>query len=54
MNRRAAHVTEDRLEVDYQGGKEPNLTMVKTVMDMEQEDEDKSKQSYCEKEEKDD
>ena len=41
--RRAAHVTEDRLEVDYQGGKEPSLSVVKTVMDMEQEEKIKSK-----------
>ena len=26
------------LEVDYQGGEEPSLTVVKTVMDMEQEE----------------
>ena len=41
--RRAAHVTQDRLEVDYQGGEEPSLTVVKTVMDMEQEEKTKSK-----------
>ena len=37
--RRAVNVTEDRLEVNYQGGKEPSLS----VMDMEQEEETKSK-----------
>ena len=41
--RHAAHVTQDRLEVDYQGGEEPSLTVVKTVMDMEQEEKNKSK-----------
>ena len=54
ISRRAAHVTQDRLEVDYQGGKEPSLAVVKTVMDMEQEEEDKSKQSSHGEEEKDD
>ena len=41
--RGAAHVTQDRLEVDYQGGEEPSLSVVKTVMDMEQEEKTKSK-----------
>ena len=48
ISRRAAHVTQDRLEVDYQGGEEPSLTVVKTVMDMDQEEKEK------EEDEKDD
>ena len=43
--RRAAHETQDRLEVDYQGGEEPSLSVVKTVLDMEQEEKDKSEQN---------
>ena len=54
ISRRAAHVTQDRLEVDYQGGEESSLTGVMTVMDLEQEEKTKSKQSYCEEEENDD
>ena len=46
--RRAVNVTEDRLEVDYQGGEEPSLTVVKTVMDIDQEEKEK------EEDEKDD
>ena len=38
----AALETQDRLEVDYQGGEEPSLSVVKTVLDMEQEEKDKS------------
>ena len=50
----AAHVTEDRLEVDYQGGKEPSLSVVKTVMDMEQEEKTKSKWNGSVEEDNDD
>ena len=52
--RRAVNVTEDRLEVDYQGGKEPSLSVVKTVMDMEQEEETKSKWNGWMEEDNDD
>ena len=41
--RHAAHVTEDRQEVDYQGEEESSLSVVKTVMDMEQDEETKFK-----------
>ena len=47
-------MTEDRLEVDYQGGEEPSLSVVKTVLDVEQEEEkNKSEQNTCVEEDKD-
>ena len=52
MSRHAAHETQDRLEVDYQGGEDSSLSVVKTFMDMEQEEKDKSKQNACVEEEK--
>ena len=51
--RRAVNVTQDRLEVDYQGGEEPSLSVVKTVLDMEQEEKDKSELNACVEEGKD-
>ena len=53
MSRHAAGATQDRLEVDYQGGKEPSLSVVKTVLVMELEEEkEKSEQNACVEEEK--
>ena len=52
-SRRAAHETQDRLEVDYQGGEEPSLSVVKTVLDVEQEEKDKSEHNDCVEEGKD-
>ena len=49
----AALETQDRLEVDYQGGEEPSLSVVKTVLDMEQEEKDKSELNACVEEGKD-
>ena len=54
MSRRAAHETQDRLEVDYQGGEEPSLSVVKTViMDVDKEENDKSEKNACVEDAKD-
>ena len=50
--RNAANETQDRLEVDYQGGKEPSLSVVKTVLDVDQEEKDKDKSNTCVEEDK--
>ena len=38
-------MTQDRLEMDYQGGEEPSLSVMKTVLDMEQEENTKYKKN---------
>ena len=53
MSRCTENETQDRLEVDYQGGEEPSLSVVKTVLDVEQEEKDKSEQNDCVEEGKD-